>query len=55
MPLFRTLCVVLTRTLSRRSCLPYLRRELFANCYELQPTFLQLLARPTQLALVKVG
>ncbi|GFR52139.1 hypothetical protein Agub_g14654, partial [Astrephomene gubernaculifera] len=29
------------------------RKELFANCYELQPTFRQLLARPTQLALVK--
>ncbi|EFJ49751.1 hypothetical protein VOLCADRAFT_104194 [Volvox carteri f. nagariensis] len=29
------------------------RKDLFANCYELQPTFRQLLARPTQLALVK--
>lgn len=28
------------------------RASLFANCYELQPTFQQLLARPTQLALV---
>ncbi len=28
------------------------RASLFANCYELQPTFQQLLARPHQLALV---
>lgn len=28
------------------------RASLFANCYELQPTFSQLLARPLQLALV---
>lgn len=27
------------------------RRELFANCYELQPAFSQLLARPVRLAL----
>ncbi|KAL6757285.1 hypothetical protein V8C86DRAFT_1695364 [Haematococcus lacustris] len=29
------------------------RQSLFGNCYELQPAFKQLLARPTQLALVK--
>lgn len=29
------------------------RQALFANCFELQPTFKQLLARPTQLATVK--
>lgn len=28
------------------------RAGLFSNCYELQPTFSQLLARPAQLALV---
>ena len=27
------------------------RQSLFANCYEMQPTFKHLLARPTQLAL----
>jgi intron-binding protein aquarius len=30
----------------------FARGSLFANCFELQPTFRQLLGRPTQLALV---
>lgn len=30
-----------------------LSQALFGNCYELQPTFKQLLQRPTKLALVK--
>ncbi|KAG2495214.1 hypothetical protein HYH03_006820 [Edaphochlamys debaryana] len=47
----RRLVVAMSR--SRLGLYVFGRKELFGNCYELQPTFKQLLARPTQLALVK--
>ncbi|GLI62109.1 hypothetical protein VaNZ11_004692 [Volvox africanus] len=47
----RRLVVAMSR--ARLGLYVFGRKDLFANCYELQPTFRQLLARPTQLALVK--
>ena len=45
----RRLVVAMSR--ARLGLYVFGRQALFANCYELQPTFQQLLARPTQLAL----
>ncbi|GAX76342.1 hypothetical protein CEUSTIGMA_g3788.t1 [Chlamydomonas eustigma] len=47
----RRLVVAMSR--ARLGLYVFGRQELFSNCYELQPTFKQLLSRPTQLALVK--
>jgi intron-binding protein aquarius len=47
----RRLVVAMSR--ARLGLYVFGRAGLFANCYELQPTFKQLLARPTKLALVK--
>jgi len=47
----RRLVVAMSR--ARLGLYVFGRRELFGDCYELQPTFKQLLARPTKLALVK--
>lgn len=47
----RRLVVAMSR--ARLGLYVFGRAGLFANCYELQPTFKQLLARPHQLALVK--
>ena len=46
----RRLVVAMSR--ARLGVYVFARGGLFANCFELQPTFRQLLARPTQLALV---
>lgn len=46
----RRLVVAMSR--ARLGLYVFARAGLFANCYELQPTFRQLLARPVQLALV---
>ena len=46
----RRLVVAMSR--ARLGLYVFARAGLFANCYELQPTFRQLLARPTALALV---
>lgn len=45
----RRLVVAMSR--SRLGLYIFGRQSLFANCYEMQPTFKHLLARPTQLAL----
>lgn len=45
----RRLVVAMSR--SRLGLYIFGRLSLFANCYELQPTFQHLLTRPTQLAL----
>lgn len=45
----RRLVVAMSR--SRLALYVFGRQSLFANCYELQPTFRKLLSRPTQLAL----
>lgn len=47
----RRLVVAMSR--ARLGLYVFGRAQLFGNCYELQPTFQQLLARPAQLALVK--
>ncbi|GIL75166.1 hypothetical protein Vretimale_7780 [Volvox reticuliferus] len=47
----RRLVVAMSR--ARLGLYVFGRKDLFANCYELQPTFRQLLVRPIQLALVK--
>jgi len=47
----RRLVVAMSR--ARLGLYVFGRQALFANCYELQPTFRQLLGRPTKLALVK--
>lgn len=46
----RRLVVAMSR--ARLGLYVFARGSLFANCFELQPTFRQLLGRPTQLALV---
>jgi len=46
----RRLVVAMSR--ARLGLYVFGRAELFGNCYELQPTFRQLLSRPTQLALL---
>ncbi len=45
----RRLVVAMSR--ARLGLYVFGRAALFANCYELQPTFTQLLSRPTQLLL----
>lgn len=47
----RRLVVAMSR--ARLGLYVFGRRSIFESCYELQPTFKQLLSRPTQLALVK--
>lgn len=49
----RRLVVAMSR--ARLGLYVFGRKELFANCYELKNTFRLLMARPTKLALVKVG